>query len=52
MPKLDATFKIVVSKAGAQSLPSEQTLRLVVFGEVTKPLGKDGLVKVDPVAIF
>jgi hypothetical protein len=52
MPKLDARFKIVVPKAASQSLPDGKPLRLRVFGDVTKPLGKDGLVNVAPVAIF
>lgn len=52
MPKLDATFKIVLPKAAVQSLPTGKPLRLRVFGDVTKPLGKDGFINVAPVAIF
>ena len=52
MPRLDATFMVVLARTDAQSLPTGKPLRLRVFGNVTKPLGKDGFVNVAPVAIF
>ncbi|MGA8764492.1 MAG: hypothetical protein WB562_16610 [Candidatus Sulfotelmatobacter sp.] len=52
-PRPKASFRVVVP-AGNVRLMSQggRTLQLRVFGNVTKPLGKDGFVDVAPVAIY
>jgi hypothetical protein len=52
VPQPKASFRVVVPAGGLRPVPQGAPLHFRVFGNVTKPLGKDGFVDVAPVAIF
>jgi hypothetical protein len=52
VPQPKASFRVIVPTGGLRPAPKGVPLHLRVFGNVTKPLGKDGFVDVAPVAIF
>jgi hypothetical protein len=52
VPQPKAAFRVVVPAKGLRPFPAGVLPHLRVFGNVTKPLSKDGFVDVAPVAIF
>lgn len=52
MKRRKVFFKVSLARNDAQALPAGKKLHLRVFGDVMKPLDKEGFIDVAPVAIF